>query len=167
MIMSEIFKTNIFCSSPINQIKVKKKEIDTMFPMPIFDQIVKEKIKVDFVHISVEEVLFSVENEKLAKAITIIEQLDYIPEISPGCIKVTIEGAAEFSGVPGIVAQVSSALWKKGVQILQAADSYKTIWVLIKEEDRKVAVDALWEAFNELNRSCRKINKDKLSAVPC
>ncbi|MEH6851596.1 MULTISPECIES: ACT domain-containing protein [Bacillus] len=165
--MNEMFKTNIFCSSPLNQIKVKKKEIDTMFPMPIFDQIVKEKIKVDFVHISVEEVLFSVENEKLAKAITIIEQLDYIPEISPGCIKVTIEGAAEFSGVPGIVSQVSSALWKKGVQILQAADSYKTIWVLIKEEDRKVAVDALWEAFNELNRFCREINKDKLSAVPC
>jgi len=35
----------------------------------------KEKIKIDFVHISVEEVLFSVGNEKLAKAITIIEQL--------------------------------------------------------------------------------------------
>ncbi|PEY28810.1 hypothetical protein CN354_27920 [Bacillus cereus] len=82
--MSEIFKTNIFCSSPISQIKVKKKEIDTMFLIPIFDQIVKEEIKVDFVHISVEEVLFSVEQETLAKVITIIEQLDYIPEINPG-----------------------------------------------------------------------------------
>ncbi|KEK22129.1 ACT domain-containing protein [Bacillus gaemokensis] len=132
-----------------------------MFPISIFDQIVKEKIKVDFVHISVEEVLFSVGNEKLAKAITIIEQLDYIPKINPGCIKATIEGIAEFSGVPGIVTQVSSALWEKGVQILQAADSHKTIWVLIKEEDRKVAVNALWEAFNELNRFCsqEKINK--------
>ncbi|MFD3450227.1 ACT domain-containing protein [Microbacteriaceae bacterium 4G12] len=167
--MSEMFKTNIFCGSPINQIKVKKKEIDTMFPISIFDQIVTEKIQIDFVQISVEEVLFSVENEKLAKAITIIEQLDYIPEIHPECIKVTIEGTAEFSGVPGIVSQVSSALWKKGVQILQAADSHKTIWVLIKEEDRKVAVDALREVSDEWNEFCchEKINKDKLSALSC
>ncbi|PEY28809.1 hypothetical protein CN354_27915 [Bacillus cereus] len=84
-------------------------------------------------------------------------------------MQVTIEGTAEFSGVPGIVSQVSSTLWKKGVQILQAADSHKTIWVLIKEEDIKVAVDALREAFNEFYRFCspEKINKDKLSAVPC
>ncbi|KEK23508.1 hypothetical protein [Bacillus gaemokensis] len=129
MIISEIFKINIFCSSPISKIKVNKKEIDTMFPIQIFDQIVKEEIQVDFVNISVEEVLFSIENEKLAKVITIIEQLDYIPEIHPGCIKVTIEGAAEFFWVPpGNVTQVISALWKKGVQILQATDSHKTIF---------------------------------------
>lgn len=51
------------------------------------------------------------------------------------------------SGVPGVAAKIVSALSGENVQILQSADSHTTIWVLVKNEDMKKAVNALHKMF--------------------
>ncbi len=47
----------------------------------------------------------------------------------------------------GCDSKIVTALSERGIQILQSADSHTTIWVLVKEEHLKEAVNALHDAF--------------------
>src|SRR5699024_7012579 len=67
-------------------------------------------------------------------------------EVPKDCAKVSAVGA-DMTGDPGVLATLTSTLIDNDVQILQAADSHTTIWVLIRVKHIKKAVNALHEAF--------------------
>ena len=50
-------------------------------------------------------------------------------------------------GVPGVMADSVEALVEKDIQILQTADSYTTVWYLVKEQDIEKAIIALHNKF--------------------
>ena len=81
-----------------------------------------------------------------------LTEYPFKPEINENCAKVSAVGAG-MTGVPGVASKIVQALTDKGIQILQSADSHTTIWVLIKEKDVKLAVNALHDAFalNKIN----------------
>jgi aspartate kinase len=68
------------------------------------------------------------------------------PEVFPDCAKVAAVGAA-MTGVPGVMARIVESLALEKVQILQSADSYTTIWVLVKKEDMEKSIRALHRQF--------------------
>ncbi|MDY0408202.1 aspartate kinase [Paracerasibacillus soli] len=113
-------------------------------------------ISVDFINISPTGVVYTVPNTHREKAISILKTLGFESETTDNCAKVSAVGAG-MTGVPGVASRIVQALTEADVQILQSADSHTTIWVLVKEEDLKTAVNALHEEF-ELG----KINKKEL-----
>ena len=91
------------------------------------------------------------------KAIQILEELGYEPEVREGCAKVSTVGAG-ITGIPGVTAQIVQTLTDRGIQILQSADSHTTIWVLVKEDDLIEAVNALHKTFR-LSKAPKKGEK--------
>jgi len=76
----------------------------------------------------------------------VLENLGFNPELRPGCAKVAAVGAG-MTGVPGVMAKIVEALVLEGVPVLQSADSYTTIWVLVEGEDMVKSIRALHRQF--------------------
>ncbi len=112
------------------------------FQNKIFAALAHALISVDFINVSPEAVLFTVNSAFVAKTVRIIENLGVCPEVLPDCAKVAAVGAA-MTGVPGVMANIVEALARENIQILQSADSYTTIWVLVKKEDMEKSIRAL------------------------
>jgi len=104
-------------------------------------------ISIDFINVLPDMVLFTVNDEVTEKAIRVLENIGYTPEVIQGCAKVSAVGAG-MSGVPGVIADIVDALVGDGVQILQCNDSHTTVWVLVKREQMEKAVRALHRQFN-------------------
>jgi aspartate kinase len=113
----------------------------------VFKAMANEGISVDFINISPNGVVYTVAGEMTDRAVAALRQIGYDPVVTKGCAKVSTVGAG-IAGVPGVTAKIVTALSEQGIQILQSADSHTTIWVLVKEEDLKKAVNALHEAFH-------------------
>jgi aspartate kinase len=64
------------------------------------------------------------------------------PQVLPDCAKIAVVGAA-MTGVPGVMAKIVEALAGEQITILQSADSYTTIWVLVKKGDMEKGIRAL------------------------
>jgi len=112
----------------------------------IFKAMALADISVDFISVQPESVLYTVSDEVAAKAIKILQNMDFQPDVVPSCAKVSIVGAG-IAGVPGVMADMVEALSDAGVTILQSADSHTTIWVLVHQEDMATAVKALHKKF--------------------
>lgn len=132
----------------LTQIKVYAKEGEYVdLQLKIFKAMAENKISVDFINVNPSGVAYTVFEEVAERAVQIIEELGYIPKVEPSCAKVSTIGAA-MSGVPGIMAYIITALTSENIRILQSADSYSTIWVLVKEKDMEKAVMVLHKTFN-------------------
>lgn len=138
--------TGIAHLAPITQIKVGAKKDQYNLQTEVFKSMANEKISVDFINISPNGVVYTVADDMSDKAEEILKKLGYEPEIKRKCAKVSVVGAG-ITGVPGITAKIVTALSENGIQILQSADSHTTIWVLVKQEDLVIAVNALHTAF--------------------
>jgi len=112
----------------------------------IFKAMALADISVDFISVQPEAVLYTVSDEVAAKAVKILQNMDFEPEVVLSCAKVSIVGAG-IAGVPGVMADMVEALSDAGVTILQSADSHTTIWVLVHQGDMVTAVQALHEKF--------------------
>lgn len=112
----------------------------------VFNAMAEQKISVDLINISVQGVVYTVREVFVDRAVKALKALNYHPEITRHCAKVSIVGAG-IAGVPGVTARIVQALTKKGIQILQSADSHNTIWVLVKEEYMNEAVIHLHKTF--------------------
>lgn len=112
----------------------------------IFKAMALADISVDFISVQPEAVLYTVSDEVSSKAVNILKNMGFEPEIVPSCAKVSIIGAG-IAGVPGVMADMVEALSDAGVTILQSADSHTTIWVLVHKEDMVTAVQALHKKF--------------------
>ncbi|SDG71242.1 aspartate kinase [Desulfosporosinus hippei] len=113
----------------------------------IFKAMALADISVDFISVQPEAVLYTVSDEVAAKAVQILQNMDFETEVVPSCAKVSIVGAG-IAGVPGVMADMVEALSDAGVTILQSADSHTTIWVLVHQRDMVTAVQALHKKFN-------------------
>lgn len=112
----------------------------------VFKAMALADISVDFISVQPEAVLFTVSDEVAAKAVSILQNMGFQPDVVPSCAKVSIVGAG-IAGVPGVMADMVEALSDAGVTILQSADSHTTIWVLVQKDDMVVAVQALHKKF--------------------
>jgi aspartate kinase len=90
--------------------------------------------------------VFSVAEEDLPPAIKALDGVGLPYEVDTGLAKVTLVGAG-MHGVPGVMARMAQALFDAEVTVLQTADSHATISVLVWQNTRKSAVEALHSAF--------------------
>ncbi|UOQ43006.1 aspartate kinase [Halobacillus salinarum] len=141
--------TGIAHMGGITQIKVQSKEDPSKLQSEVFKSMAEANISVDFINISPSGVVYTIDAIFTSRAVEILKELGYDPEVRDKCAKVSTVGAG-ITGVPGVTSKIVQTLTDAGVQILQSADSHTTIWVLIKEEDLVLAVNALHDIF-ELN----------------
>jgi aspartate kinase len=142
--------TGITHIQDITRIKVVTKDAEDVpdFQKRIFKALALAGISVDFINVHPEAVLFTVKNTVAAKAVQILANMGVNPEVLPDCAKVAAVGAA-MTGVPGVMAKIVEALAREDIQILQSADSYTTIWVLVKMEDADKSIRALHQQFGQ------------------
>ncbi|MBM7701919.1 aspartate kinase [Metabacillus iocasae] len=144
--VQERLVTGIAHVSNVTQIKVFSKEGNYDIQSEVFKAMANAQISVDFINISPKGVVYTVTDESTDRAIEILQSMGYEPFVTRHCAKVSTVGAG-IAGVPGVAAKIVTALSMDGIQILQSADSHTTIWVLVKEEDLKRAVNALHQTF--------------------
>ncbi|BDG35196.1 aspartate kinase [Saccharococcus caldoxylosilyticus] len=160
--VKERLVTGITYVSNVTQIKVQAREGHYELQSDVFKAMANEGISVDFINISPHGVVYTVAGEMTEKAVAALRRIGYEPAVVTGCAKVSVVGAG-IAGVPGVTAKIVTALSEQGIQILQSADSHTTIWVLVKEEDMKKAVNALHDAFHlsELSWDEYEVNWNK------
>lgn len=112
----------------------------------LFKSLALSGISLDFINVYPDEVVFTVKADVWQKAAQILENTGFKACVTPDCAKVAAVGAG-MTGVPGVMAAIVEALTRENIQILQANDSYTTIWVLVKREDMEKAVRALHRQF--------------------
>jgi aspartate kinase len=132
----------------ITRIKINTGETENIpdFQGRIFKALALAGISVDFINVHPKVVYFTVKNTDSEKAVKILENMEIKPEVLRDCAKVAAVGAG-MTGVPGVMAKIVDALAKERIQILQSADSYTTIWVLVKKEDMERSIRALHRQF--------------------
>ena len=130
----------------VTQIKVFAKKEQYDLQTEVFKAMANEKISVDFINISLSQIVYTVTEEMTNKAIGILHQLGHDPVIERDCAKVSVVGAG-MAGVPGVTSKIVGALSENGIRILQSADSHTTIWVLVKQEELVKAINSLHDAF--------------------
>ncbi|MRH42315.1 aspartate kinase [Aquibacillus halophilus] len=141
--------TGIAHMSEITQIRVTTDSEPYQLHSQVFKVMAEAGISVDFINISPTGVVYTIPEVFTEKAISLLSELNYQPEITRNCAKVSLVGAG-MTGVPGVTAKIVETLTHAGIQILQSADSHTTIWVLIAHDDLVPAVNALHQTF-ELN----------------
>lgn len=142
--------TGIAHMTNIAQLKIAVDSDDLNAQSLIFTELAEANISVDFFNISPTEISFTLPNEMLDPAVKLLEEKKFTVHVTKDCAKVSAVGAG-MTGVPGVLAKITRALTKSGVQVLQSADSHTTIWVLVKESEVNKAVNALHDVF-ELNK---------------
>jgi aspartate kinase len=138
--------TGIAHVSNVTQIKVYAKKDQYDLQSEVFKAMAQNKISVDFINISPNGVVYTVTDEMSNKAIQLLKKIGHEPVIEKHCAKVSVVGAG-MAGVPGVTSKIVTALSEKGIRILQSADSHTTIWVLVKQDDLVLAVNALHDVF--------------------
>ncbi|KKK39550.1 aspartate kinase [Mesobacillus campisalis] len=138
--------TGIAHMASVTQVKVFARKDQYNLQSEVFKAMANENISVDFINISPNGVVYTVSEEMTERALDVLRTLGHEPQIERNCAKVSVVGAG-MAGVPGVTSKIVTALSEKGIRILQSADSHTTIWVLVKEEDLVLAVNALHDAF--------------------
>jgi aspartate kinase len=138
--------TGIAHVSNVTQIKVYAKKDQYNLQSEVFKAMAQNQISIDFINISPNGVVYTVSEEMTNKASQILKSIGHEPVLEHNCAKVSVVGAG-MAGVPGVTSKIVSALSEKGIRILQSADSHTTIWVLVKQVDLRLAVNALHDAF--------------------
>ncbi|KMK77268.1 aspartate kinase [Alkalihalobacillus pseudalcaliphilus] len=138
--------TGIAHLSNVTQIKVFAQDGQYDLQEKVFKAMANEKISVDFININPRGVVYTVADHVADRAVRVLKEMGYEPELQKDCAKVSAVGAG-MTGVPGVTAKIVGALSRENIQILQSADSHTTIWVLVKGVDLVKAVNALHHMF--------------------
>lgn len=144
--LSDKIVTGIAHVSGISQIKVSAKEHDYNLQSDVFNAMAEAEISVDFINIYPNGVQYTVDGSDVERAVTSLRNMNYETKVVNNCAKVSVIGAG-ISGVSGVTAKIVTPLVERGIQILQSADSFTTIWILVNEKNLVEAVNALHEAF--------------------
>lgn len=142
--------TGITQISNVVQIKITLSNVSDGLKLQrrIFNSLALAGISIDFINVYPQYVVFTVKFNVADKAVQVLENAGFTPEVRPGCAKVSAVGAG-MTGVPGVMARIVEALTAEDIEILQANDSHTTIWVLVKQEDMGKAICALHSKFLE------------------
>lgn len=140
--------TGITHIQDITRFRISTKDASDIpdFQGRVFKALALAGISVDFINVGPEAVLFTISNSVVAKALKVLDGMGIYPEVFPDCAKVAAVGAA-MTGVPGVMARIVETLAREKIQILQSADSYTTIWILVKKEDMEKSIRALHRQF--------------------
>ena len=140
--------TGITYIPDITQIKIITDGVAdiTNFQRRVFKAMALSGISVDFINVQPEIILYTVKNTAASKAVQVLDNMGISPQVLPDCAKIAAVGAA-MTGVPGVMAKIVEALAHEQITILQSADSYTTIWVLVKKEDMEKGIRALHREF--------------------
>ncbi|SHF52822.1 aspartate kinase [Ornithinibacillus halophilus] len=138
--------TGIAHQSELTQIRIQTKEEAYRLQSEVFKAMADAGISVDFINISSTEVNYTIPQHVTTKAVEILNELGFYPEVLKECAKVSVVGAG-MTGIPGVASKIVQSLTDADIQILQSADSFTTIWVLIYEKDLFKAVNSLHDAF--------------------
>ncbi len=112
----------------------------------VFKALAERGINVDLININPGEIRFTLHQDNLEQAVTVLQQLGYSIQSEPNCAKVSVVGGG-MREVPGVMASFVEALVLNNIAILQTVDSDATISALIKKMDVEKAVKALHETF--------------------
>ncbi|NLJ75694.1 MAG: aspartate kinase [Peptococcaceae bacterium] len=144
--------TGITHIQDITQVRISTEDVVNVpdFQKSIFQALAQAQISIDFINVCPQAVVFTIKNSVVAGVLQVLDSMGICAEIFPDCAKVAAVGAA-MTGVPGVMAGIVAALAREKVQILQSADSYTTIWVLVRNEDMEKSIRALHRQFgNEM-----------------
>ncbi|MGQ5710572.1 aspartate kinase [Desulforudis sp. DRI-14] len=144
-ITSDRLITGITYIQHISQIKVAAGAEVTA--RQVFRAMADAGVSVDLINVHPDVVAFTVKDLDVSKAVRTLEDMGCRPEVTAGCAKIAAVGAG-MTGVPGVMARIVEALADQGIEILQSADSYTTIWVLVRRRDMEKAIRALYEKFH-------------------
>ncbi|MBA9086071.1 aspartate kinase [Fontibacillus solani] len=145
------YVTGIAYVGNVTQIKVDASDnsLDNL-QLQVFKAMAANDISVDFINVTPTGAVYTIFDNDLNKAESVLSSLGLKASILSGCAKVSVIGGG-INGVPGIMAKIVEALAENKIQILQSADSNTTIWVLVNKEDMVQALRALHAKF-ELGR---------------
>lgn len=110
----------------------------------------QNNISIDLINIFPDRVLFTVEQADSDHTEEILRGMGCEAGFVEDCAKVSIIGH-RIRGVPGVMSRIVSALLRRGVRILQTADSHVTISCLVPGAQMVQAIEVLHEEFH-LNR---------------
>lgn len=112
----------------------------------IFGLMAAAGISVDFINIFPTQVVFTLASHEAALAKAIFKEQQIEAVTLEDCAKVAVVGAG-ITGVPGVTSRIVTTLSLENIDILQSADSYTTIWILVAGSELKHAVCALHDVF--------------------
>ncbi|WP_040211752.1 aspartate kinase [Clostridium polynesiense] len=103
-------------------------------------------ISIDLINVFPEEKIFTINEEDKFNLIDTFKNLDIIFNFEDKCSKLAIIGSG-MKGVPGVMASILESLNNENIEVLQTADSYMTIWCLVKTENVERAINILHKKF--------------------
>lgn len=103
-------------------------------------------ISIDLINIFPNQFIFTINTEDVEKFSSLAKNLKINFTSIENCSKIAIIGSG-MRGVPGVMARILKALTEVGVEVLQTADSYSTIWCLVKNENTENAINSLHKEF--------------------
>lgn len=113
----------------------------------VFDLLAQHGVSVDLIFLSVDLIAFIIDESKVQLTRDALTSLDLNVKIEEGFAKVSVVGAG-MHGVPGVMARVVNALERENIPIFQTTDSHANISCLVRENDVKQAVQALYKEFH-------------------
>jgi len=142
--------TGIAYATGITQLVVSGTEDQPHDPQLIFECLAAHGISVDFINVTAQQSLFTVQQTQAELALKLLTEHKLQVKLELDCAKVSIIGGG-MNGQPGVMARIVAALHKESIPILQSADSNAAIWVLVKEQNMAAALTCLHSTF-DLNR---------------
>lgn len=131
----------------ISQIKISFDLKDGDSSTKIFDILAKNSINVDCLNVHPGEVIFTVEETDLSKAIEILKENGFSKlTAEESCAKISVVGAG-MRNVPGVMATFVKAFSSINIPILQTVDSNITISAVVARAHLCEALTSLHEAF--------------------
>src|SRR5699024_3638282 len=143
--INEQFHTGVTYIRNLSQFHIQLREKESSLQTKIFKQISKQGITLDFINISPTKLSFTSSKEDSSQVEKILFSLGIYPKIIYNCSKISIVGMS-VSTDPLILPKVVESLTDEGIPILQSADQYPSLSLLIEE-------DNLTKAMNNLHKS--------------
>lgn len=113
----------------------------------ILDILAEKNISIDLINVFPNRKIFTIANSDLGKFKKLTKDMNLIYNYIENCSKIAIIGS-KMTGIPGVMARILKVLTKENIEVLQTADSYMTIWCLVKDECTELAINALHKEFN-------------------
>lgn len=113
----------------------------------ILGELAENYISIDLINVFPDQKIFTIDENDFDNFKKVMCKLNLKYSFLMNCSKIAVIGS-RMSGIPGVMASILRALSSKNIKILQTADSYTTIWCLVKSESIETAINALHEEFN-------------------
>ena len=110
-------------------------------------EIASRGVSLDLINVSIDRIMFTIDSDLGDRLLNILSKYDIDYEICKECSKISVIGIG-MKGVPGIMARIITSLNKENIDILQTADSYMTIWCLVKTYNLERALNLLHKEFS-------------------